>query len=88
MTPVSLKSTSVLVTTIRSWTTAVAAIRPAASPRERFAVRRPHSTATSIGYGKNAIGMIVAEDAEPFRAFARRPWIGPRLDDDSSHDFT
>jgi hypothetical protein len=45
-TPTSSKSATLRVTRMRSWTLAVAAISPSASPRDRSAAIRPHSMAT------------------------------------------
>ena len=49
---VSSKSPTLRVTTMRSWTIAVAAIRPSASPRGRSAAIRPHSTAIASVTGR------------------------------------
>src|SRR5690606_29559871 len=43
--PVSAKSATLRVTTVRPWTTAVAAMRESMAPRVRIAAIRPHSTA-------------------------------------------
>src|SRR5690606_29796838 len=45
--PVSAKSATLRVTTVRPWTTAVAAMRASMSPRGRRAAMRPHSRAMS-----------------------------------------
>ena len=49
---VSSKSATLRVTTIRSWTIAVAAISPSASPRGRSAAIRPHSMAMTSVIGR------------------------------------